>query len=252
MGWIPGWDSVAAAGWWSGFYFWISIACLIGLGVAEIASHRYGDRKDELTAIEQDDKDKRHDEDMTRVQHDTAQTNKRAAELEKQASEARAAIAGADARAAEANQKALEAQLALERIKLPRGLTAAQETAILSVLRPFAGQLYNLGVATGDEPLQFMCRLAGILDSAGWVRTEPTADIIISTQCGKASQSHVSGVKLYISVKKEAELTNATVVLLTALRSAGIATDAIKADDPSLDKQPTAIQVAVGIKPFER
>jgi hypothetical protein len=48
MGWIPGWDSIAAASRWSGFYFWMSIGSLIGLGVFEIASHRYTDRHDEL------------------------------------------------------------------------------------------------------------------------------------------------------------------------------------------------------------
>jgi hypothetical protein len=54
MGWIPGWDSVASAGWWSGFYFWLGIVALIGLGAFEVASHRYSDRKDELLAAEQE------------------------------------------------------------------------------------------------------------------------------------------------------------------------------------------------------
>src|ERR1700691_2952839 len=71
MSWIPGWDSVAGAGWWSGFYFWLGIGALIALGVFEVASHRYSDRKDELTAIEQKDTQRRHDDEMTRVQHDT-------------------------------------------------------------------------------------------------------------------------------------------------------------------------------------
>jgi hypothetical protein len=59
------------------------------LGVAEVASHRYGERKDELAAIEQNAKDKRHDEDMARVQHDTAQAIERAAQLEREAANAR-------------------------------------------------------------------------------------------------------------------------------------------------------------------
>lgn len=85
MSWIPGWDSIASTGWWSGFYFWVSIAALIGLGVAEIASHRYSERKDELAAIEQEAKDKRHDEEMTKAQHDAALAIERAAGLEREA-----------------------------------------------------------------------------------------------------------------------------------------------------------------------
>jgi hypothetical protein len=85
LSWIPGWDSIASTGWWSGFYFWVSIAALIGLGVAEIASHRYSERKDELAAIEQEAKDKRHDEEMTKAQHDAALAIERAAGLEREA-----------------------------------------------------------------------------------------------------------------------------------------------------------------------
>jgi hypothetical protein len=106
MSWIPGWDSIASTGWWSGFYFWISIACLIGLGIAEVASHRYGDRKDELTAVEEAAKDRRHDEDMARVQHDTAEAIERAAKLEKET-----AIAQREAAEARADQERLKANV---------------------------------------------------------------------------------------------------------------------------------------------
>jgi len=103
MSWIPGWDSIAGTGWWSGFYFWASIACLIGLGVAEVASHRYSERKDDLAGAEQREIQHRHDEDMARVQHDTAIANESAAILEKEAASAR--------------QKTAEAQLALEQLR---------------------------------------------------------------------------------------------------------------------------------------
>ena len=51
---IPGWDSVASSHWWSNFYFWASILALISLGVMEVVSHRYSERKDELAASEQE------------------------------------------------------------------------------------------------------------------------------------------------------------------------------------------------------
>jgi hypothetical protein len=113
MSWIPGWGSVASAEWWSGFYFWLSISCLIGLGITEVASHRYGERKDELAAIEQATKDKRHDEDVAHLQHDTAQANERAAELSREAAQA-------TQKAAEANARAAQAELGLQKMQNPR------------------------------------------------------------------------------------------------------------------------------------
>jgi hypothetical protein len=106
VSWIPGWGSVASTAWWGGFYFWISIGALIALGMAEVASHRYSDRKDELTAIQEEAIQRRHDEDMAAVQHDTAQANERAAKLEKEAAEANAEVAKANATAAAANERA--------------------------------------------------------------------------------------------------------------------------------------------------
>jgi hypothetical protein len=48
--WWLGWNSIASTGWWSHFWFWFGIACLFALGGAEVVSHIYGLRKDELVA----------------------------------------------------------------------------------------------------------------------------------------------------------------------------------------------------------
>jgi hypothetical protein len=85
VSWIPGWGSIAAAGWWSGFFFWASIVSLIGLGISEVASHRYGDRKDELTAEQQRIDKKTHDDEIARLHLETAQANERAAKLQEAA-----------------------------------------------------------------------------------------------------------------------------------------------------------------------
>jgi hypothetical protein len=79
MSWIPGWESVAAAGWWSGFFFWASIVSLIGLGISEIASHRYSERKDELVAENQLIEKRQHDEQIAGLHLATAQANEEAA-----------------------------------------------------------------------------------------------------------------------------------------------------------------------------
>jgi len=102
MSWIPGWESVTGARWWENFYFWASIGALILLGAAEIVSHRYTERKDELAAIEQTSTQRRHDEEMARLHAET------------EASKAEIAKANASAAEANARAEALRLQLLIE------------------------------------------------------------------------------------------------------------------------------------------
>lgn len=131
--WIPGWDSIANTSWWSGFYFWASIASLIGLGVAEVASHRYSERKDELASIEQETLQRRHDEEMGRLHLETAKIEERSAQLEREAAQA-------TENAARANERAAELKLALEReiaARQPRKITPEQHAAVVEFLRKY-------------------------------------------------------------------------------------------------------------------
>lgn len=93
MSWIPGWDSVASAGWWSGVYFWLGIGALIALGAFEVASHRYSDRKDELAAAEQKATQKQHDEEMARLHLETANAQRATEELRQRNLELEQAVA---------------------------------------------------------------------------------------------------------------------------------------------------------------
>jgi len=150
MSWIPGWNSIGAAGWWSGFFFWASIGCLIGLGITEVASHRYSERKDDLAEIEQREIQRRHDDDMARVQHDTAQANERAAELAKEAARLSAEAEAAKAQIAEANKIAKEAQERteierLQRLKLeqqvaPRQISQENQRGMANELGQISGK----------------------------------------------------------------------------------------------------------------
>jgi len=147
MSWWPGWDSITGSHWWSNAYFFASIVSLILLGVFEVVSHRYSERKDELTAIEQADTQRRHDEEMTRIHQD-------AARLTAEAEASRAQIAEAHARAAEANQKAEEERLA--RIKIeerlaPRGVPPERFPVLVTALSPFAGTTIGIWQA-GEFP----------------------------------------------------------------------------------------------------
>jgi hypothetical protein len=67
MSWIPGWELITSANSGSNFYFWAGIAALLALGIFEVFSHRYTERKDELVAHQQDETQRRHDERRRRV-----------------------------------------------------------------------------------------------------------------------------------------------------------------------------------------
>jgi len=170
MSWWPGWESIASTTWWSNFYFWASIIALISLGIFEVISHRYSERKDELVAVEQAGVQRRHDEDMTRVQHDAAQAVERAATLEKDAATARVLIADANVRAAEATQKAAEAQLALEQFKAPRWISDAHRDVLVQLLKKIKDvsvDVFLIHAPTSDAaPLAG--RLLSILQAAEW------------------------------------------------------------------------------------
>jgi hypothetical protein len=81
MEWIPGWNSIVGANTWANFWFWASIASLVLLGVSEVVSHRYTERKDELAATQQTDIERKYNEEIARLHLETAQAQREAAGL---------------------------------------------------------------------------------------------------------------------------------------------------------------------------
>src|SRR5260370_34907342 len=81
MLWWPGWESIAWAGWWSHFWFWFGILCLFALGAAEVVSHVYSLRKDELVAAAEktraDEQQRRQAEAAKQIEHLRAQQRPR-------------------------------------------------------------------------------------------------------------------------------------------------------------------------------
>jgi hypothetical protein len=81
---LPGWDSLSAV---TRFHNWaeiIGIAALAMLVAAEIVSYQYGHRKDDLIAQEQLAAGRRHDEEIARLNLETAKATERAALLKLQ------------------------------------------------------------------------------------------------------------------------------------------------------------------------
>ncbi len=226
MGWIPGWESVSAAGWWSGFFFWASIVSLIGLGISEVASHRYGERKDELVAIEQDAKDKRHDEDMTRVQHDAALAIERAAVLEKEA--------------AKANEEAAKARAEQERLKslvVWRSIEPDKRTPMVAMLATRKETIKLLVVMNDPEAFVFASQLTAIFNAAHWEAV---------------AEAGTWGNLLPQNVLLPGPDNETVKLLRAAFTMAGVkfGTDSIRPPDASIvfESKPTSATVIVGSK----
>jgi hypothetical protein len=151
MSWFPGWDSIVATSWWSGVFFWASIFCLIGLGITEVVSHRYAERKDELVERQQAEEKKKHDDEITAVHLEAAQVRERAAKLEKEAAEARLELA----------------RIATARHKL---LTQEASETIVEKLKPFAGTKFDIGHASnGREQWDLLWVLEPLFAKAEWM-----------------------------------------------------------------------------------
>ena len=116
-------------------------------GYGEVASHRYSDRKDELTATEQEAIQRRHDEDMAAVQHDTAVANERAAKLERENLDLRTKIAG-------------------------RRITPEQHDILVSELSKNPGA-FHIQTMTDGESVLYAADLSKTFKEAHWTSDTP-------------------------------------------------------------------------------
>jgi hypothetical protein len=119
MSWWPGWDSLDSARFWSHFWFWIGIVCLLAVGASAVIAHIYALRKDELMS------DKMASLAVRRIAEVEAPQNK----LE----QGNLGVA--------ATQKAL----------LPKILTPGQQKTLIAALSPFAGQKVRVDILVGGD-----------------------------------------------------------------------------------------------------
>jgi hypothetical protein len=210
MSWIPGWDSITSANSWSNFYFWAGIIALLALGVFEVFSHRYTERKDELVALQQDETRRAHDEEIARLHLETAQANERGAE---------------------ASQRAADAQLELTKLKTRRAqlLTPEAIGSIIEKLKPFSGTKFDIGHASeGREQWDFLWLLEPLFPQAGWVFVDWDGPKKFGKQ-NWTMQTHSYGVAnvLNVSIELNPEgrerLLPAATALADALNGVGIA-----------------------------
>jgi hypothetical protein len=211
--------------------------------MAEIASHRYSDRKDELAAVEQEAIQRRHDEDMAHVQHDTAQANERAAQLEKETAEAKAEIA-------DANARALEAQAELAKFKAPRALAADDEAQLIEKLKPFAGVPFDGAAQNDPEPIMLLLQIAEAAKTAGWNWQPWAENPIVMQKPGVPALGMINavGVEIQITESKHGEWEKAVIALRDGLNAIGIVTNAVAiAEGGGVSAR--AVHINVGKKP---
>jgi hypothetical protein len=228
MIWLPGWNTVSGANWWEDFWFWVSIGALIGLGCAEVISHRYGIRRDELAAEERHKTDKSHD----------------------------AAIAQLHERAAKAEQKAAEANLAVAKLRTGRIIAVDQIALLTTMASNFPGMKYDFSITGGaDEPSKIRIQIDDALQAAKWIPEDWHGSITYSSP-GRKNAGDVGTVGLSIAwlPGAPAEVQHAVQVIVDALNPTGFVTGfgVVGENTKSLigDQDMNAVHILIGEKPM--
>ncbi len=208
---LPGWDSLPTV---TRYHSWaeiIGIVVLAVLVVAEVVAYKYGHRKDDLTEQQKIFADRRHDEEMTRVQHDTAQALERAAQLEKDAADSKLELA----------------RLSTPRVKL---LTSDAVASLVDKLKPFAGTKFDVGHApNGREQWDLLWQLEPVFAKAGWIFVDWNGEkfrtfgkLNWTMQVHMYGYANVSNVSIELSPENREKLLPAANALAEALNSIGI------------------------------
>lgn len=215
----------------------VGIAILFLLGFAEIVSMIYNHQRDRL----QSQVDLKRQEEIARLGLETAR-------LSNDAETAKASIARANADAAVATARAAEANLALEKYKAPRRLTADQVRHVTNALKRFAGTPFDMEVSqTGDAP-GLAVQLADLLQSAGWVWKDNPGSGSIVVRLGNrvAAVSSYVGFAAQIEVTKAGQWKAALDALVSEMNAQGIPMlgNVVRAGETRTD----TVQIVVGAK----
>jgi len=98
------------------------------------------------------------------------------ADASSKAADAVSRLAGAEQLLADATQREANAEGELKRLKTPRSLSNID--SLVTSLKPFKGTEYILSVAQDDDAFQLTRDIDKALNSAGWIRKQPTSHAI--------------------------------------------------------------------------
>jgi hypothetical protein len=226
MGWWPGWDNADSATFWSHFWFWFGIACLFALGGAEVVSHFYSLRKEELIEAAQSSatEQAKQDQDNLRIQLTDAETQRRTEVdgLKNQLSDAEKMVSS------------LQAQ------QIPRRLSPEQRIELIAALALFPGQKVSIWCLTSaSESKDFATEFISVFEQAKWQGQN-------SITFGLVAGIDPVGVEVALNTQ-EATPNTAAVALVATLVRQGFMSGSNIARDPNT--QPGVIALRIGAKP---
>ncbi len=107
----------------------------------------------------------------------------------------------------EALNDAAEAQAELNRLRSPRSLI--DESGLIAALLPFKGTEYTISVFQDDESIQLTKELGQVLDSAGWIRKEPSQHMLGLTYLNVFDQEFKDSVPVCVAtgIEIDAQIT---------------------------------------------
>jgi hypothetical protein len=223
MWWLPGWDSIPSTAWWSHFWFWFGIACLVALAASEVVSHVYSLRKDGLVAAAERaaEQQRRNDADAAEARHRTD-------------------VETVQRKLSEADKKVAD----LQTQQAPRRLSAAQQVDLVRALSPFAGQKVRLrAVTNSDEPKNLAADFSRVFSGARWDYGNTVEYMMIAGPDPLGVQISVNPQ----DANDQASTTPALGVLVPALLSMGLMAAPQVAPDPGAPIG--TILVTIGVKP---
>jgi hypothetical protein len=148
----------------------------------------------------------------------------------------------------EARKRAAEAEARLQ----PRTLTKEKQELVVSMLMPFAGTQFDVGVAPGDgEAAEFMAVLEAVLQTAGWTEVDWNGGDIVMTREGRPVAGLVTATNVAIGVhaeKKSTLLGNAAAALSSALNAEGIVARSGTVGTGFFNKNADAVHILIGRK----
>jgi hypothetical protein len=136
-------------------------------------------------------------------------------------------------------------------MKAPRTLKREQQERVVSMLRPFSGTQFDVGLVQGDaEAAEFMILLEAVLQTAGWREVDWVGGDILMTREGKPAAGLITSTNVAVAVhpEKTSTLGNAAAALGTALNAEGIAARAGTSGAGFINKDADAVHILIGRK----
>jgi hypothetical protein len=193
------------------------------------------------------------DQKIAGLTKETARLSANAESSRESAAKTEERVAAAEKATANARERAANAELALQRVKAPRTLSAARQQFVADATSNFAGQRYRAAVSqSADDAIEFWQSIYGALKQAGWVYLPlPPGSLSMGNPPAGIPVVAGPGVEILFDPAKEQELLPAALALGNALHADGMVV-AVNRDNPRTatdDSDVILIRIGVRVLP---